>query len=80
MARRNLSRAVKIMNYIVSGVLAAMATVDFINGNYLMVVADIFIGIAFLVLVCIALVYMGEENPESSPPSQQIDLDKDDAA
>lgn len=75
-----MKRLLTIMNCVVSFMLAGMATVDIINGNYLMFVADVVISICFVVLVCIAVVYNEERNPDNSPPSQQIDLDKDDAA
>lgn len=75
-----MKRLLTIMNCVVSFMLAGMATIDIINGNYLMFVADVVIIVCFLVLVCIAVVYNEERNPDNSPPSQQIDLDKDDAA
>ena len=80
MPKPKMKRLLTIMNCVVSFMLAGMATVDIINGNYLMFVADVVIIVCFLVLVCIAVVYNEERNPDNSPPSQQIDLDKDDAA
>ncbi len=80
MKNPKVKRMLTIMNYIVSFLLMAMATVDFINGNYWMVAADFVIIGCYIVLVYFALGYDEERSPDSSPPTQQVDLDKDDAA
>lgn len=64
---------------IMAGLLGVMITVDYINGNYGMVVADALIGIGCLILRVMAAMYLWESSPDTLPPEEQ-QLDKDDAA
>lgn len=69
-----------VLNNCLSGLIAVMLTIDFINQNYGMAIADALIGVGHLILRIMAALYLESTAPNNTPPTQQVELDKDDAA